>query len=453
MKKQRTQLAIGIVLSAFFLWLAFRRVDFQHLWVTLKGINYWWLIPFIIITLLSMYVRAIRWKYLFMPRYQLSSRRLFPPLIVGFAFNGIFPARAGEFARAYMGARREKISFSTMLATVVVERIFDGLTIFVLFALGLMFLPPFNPDICKKWDYAVHLNGLLLSIILGTITVGLLLLNISLLKAAKQTGRNSELKESAQKKSAGLIGRLALKLGAQTRPKVFKVITLSAIIVLLGILFLLLTGRIFDTEKVYFAWEKSYLINCETLQKISKKTTIVLLIFLVFLIGLLINRTRRIAQKILLNLPLLPTTIKVRFNQILDRFAEGLGALQSGKVLFWVIVYSLIVWLSVAASLQIMSLGFKDVTMNFWQATLIMIIICITISIPSAPGYWGLYEIGCVLAMSLLGIQQKIEISLSYSLVIHAGQMFPIIAVGLYFALKEHISYQAMQQQLENNGE
>ncbi|MCX7765136.1 MAG: flippase-like domain-containing protein, partial [Candidatus Sumerlaeia bacterium] len=69
MKKQRTQLIIGIGLSAFFLWLAFRRVDFQHLWVTLKGINYWWLIPFIIVTLLSMYVRAIRWKYLFMPRY------------------------------------------------------------------------------------------------------------------------------------------------------------------------------------------------------------------------------------------------------------------------------------------------------------------------------------------------------------------------------------------------
>ncbi|MCX7766225.1 MAG: flippase-like domain-containing protein, partial [Candidatus Sumerlaeia bacterium] len=374
-------------------------------------------------------------------------------LIVGFAFNGIFPARAGEFARAYLGARREKISFSTMLATIVVERIFDGLTIFVLFALGLMFLPPFNPDICKKWDYAVHLNGLLLTVVLGSIIVGLLLLLVSLLKSARQLVKNSVTNVPSQKKGAGLITKLALKLGARSKPKKFKVAVVGVIFVLLCVLFLLFTGSIFDKEKVYFAWEKSYLINCETLQRISKKTTFVLLVFLLFLIGLLINRTRRVAQKILLNLPLVPATIKERCNQILERFAEGLGALQSGKVLFWVIIYSLVVWLSVAGSLQIMSLGFKDITMNFWQATLIMIIICITISIPSAPGYWGLYEIGCVLAMSLLGIQQKIEISLSYSLVIHAGQMFPIIAVGLYYALKEHISYQAMQQQLENNEE
>ena len=123
------------------------------------------------------------------------------------------------------------------------------------------------------------------------------------------------------------------------------------------------------------------------------------------------------------------------------------------KTLLMIIFYSFIIWILVGVSLQVMSYGFEEINMNFWQAMLIVIIICITISIPSAPGYWGLYEFGCLLAMSLLGIQQHREISLSFSLVIHSGQMFPIIAIGLYCFIREQVSYETLTRQIENQGE
>ncbi len=62
-------------------------------------------------------------------------------LIIGFAVNNLLPARLGEFARAYMLGQREDISKSLSFATVVVERLLDGLTLLV-FLLALSFFFP-----------------------------------------------------------------------------------------------------------------------------------------------------------------------------------------------------------------------------------------------------------------------------------------------------------------------
>lgn len=144
--KKTIRFIIGCTVSIFFLYLAFRNVEFRRLAQVFRTINYWWTIPFISITLLSMYIRSVRWHWILKSRYNFSSVRLFPPLVIGFALNSLLPLRAGEFARPFVLARKEKIPYSTLLATVFVERIVDSMTLLFSFLFVLLFVK-INPEI------------------------------------------------------------------------------------------------------------------------------------------------------------------------------------------------------------------------------------------------------------------------------------------------------------------
>jgi uncharacterized protein (TIRG00374 family) len=74
-------------------------------------------------------VRTIRWQYLLRPVKKVSTLRLYPVVIIGLMANNILPARAGELARAYVLGQREKISKTTSLGTIAVDRLFDGVTL------------------------------------------------------------------------------------------------------------------------------------------------------------------------------------------------------------------------------------------------------------------------------------------------------------------------------------
>ena len=156
---------IGMLVSLVFLYLAFRKVDYTELWQALKGANYWFIIPNVILTIFSMWMRAFRWKYMVNPIKKVGLGRLFSSVMIGFMANNVLPARLGEFVRAYSLGTKENISKSASFATIVVERIFDGFSIlFILWATLLLF--PF-PDWVKKGSnlFLVMNLGILLLLI------------------------------------------------------------------------------------------------------------------------------------------------------------------------------------------------------------------------------------------------------------------------------------------------
>jgi uncharacterized protein (TIRG00374 family) len=63
------------------------------------------------------------------PVKRVTTLRLFPVVIIGLMANNLIPARAGELARAYVLGEREKISKTTSLGTIAVDRLFDGVTL------------------------------------------------------------------------------------------------------------------------------------------------------------------------------------------------------------------------------------------------------------------------------------------------------------------------------------
>jgi uncharacterized protein (TIRG00374 family) len=120
------KLWIGVIISAVLLYFALRGIQFAEIWAVLKTAQYLWLIPGIAVYFVAVWVRAWRWHYLLRPLKKIPTATMFPVVAIGYFGNNVTPARAGEVLRAFVLKRREGVSISASLATVIVERIFDG---------------------------------------------------------------------------------------------------------------------------------------------------------------------------------------------------------------------------------------------------------------------------------------------------------------------------------------
>jgi uncharacterized protein (TIRG00374 family) len=132
---KRWQFWVGIALSAVFLYLALRGLGLSEIWEPLRSARYGWLVPGVGVYFIGVWVRSWRWHYLLRPVKPVSTSRMFPIVAIGYMGNNIYPARAGEILRAFVLKRKEDIPVSASLATVIVERIFDGVVM-----LGFVFL-------------------------------------------------------------------------------------------------------------------------------------------------------------------------------------------------------------------------------------------------------------------------------------------------------------------------
>lgn len=134
---KRWQLLLGILISALFLWLALRGLRLTDVWSAVRAANYWWILPGVGAYMLGLVVRAWRWHYLLRPLKSIPTSTIFPIVTIGYMGNNIYPARIGEILRAYVLKRKEDIPISASLATIIIERIFDGVVMlgFVIFNL------------------------------------------------------------------------------------------------------------------------------------------------------------------------------------------------------------------------------------------------------------------------------------------------------------------------------
>ncbi|HET6421804.1 MAG TPA: lysylphosphatidylglycerol synthase transmembrane domain-containing protein [Geobacteraceae bacterium] len=140
MKKHKFnwQLWIGIGVSLFFLYVLFRKIDLHRLFAAFAEMDYRYLLPAVIATLIGYYVRAVRWKYLLMPLKDTGMKNLFTSTVIGYMANNLFPARLGELIRAYVLGEKERMEKSSVFATLVLDRLFDGFTVLILLIFTLL---------------------------------------------------------------------------------------------------------------------------------------------------------------------------------------------------------------------------------------------------------------------------------------------------------------------------
>jgi glycosyltransferase 2 family protein len=132
---------IGLLISVAFLFLVFRGLNFDRTITAIRGANYWLLLPALVAYFAGVWVRSVRWQVLLGPIKKITSWRLFPVVVIGYMANDVLPARIGEIVRAYVLGRREDVSTTATLATIVVERIFDGLVMILFMAAVALMVP------------------------------------------------------------------------------------------------------------------------------------------------------------------------------------------------------------------------------------------------------------------------------------------------------------------------
>ena len=349
-------LAIGILVSGVTLYLTFRNVPLDALLDYLSVVNYWWVIPTVFFIFVGFAIRVVRWQLLLSPVKKASFPSAFHPLMIGFALNGVLPARLGEVARPAAFAKKERVPFSKVLATVGAERVLDVFILLSFFA-----------------------------IVIATVDID---------------------------------PNLELTFG-------------------------------------------KYHLDTSTLDTVATATVrlCILMVFTIVLIS--VEKTRAFMKKIILGLPkLLFFTKKAtqdklkrslcsRLVQVLDNVAMGFYLLRSPWKLGLCLLLSLAAWFFAGLSHYVMALGCPGVNVSFLEMCAVMVILCFFISLPSVPGYWGLWEAGGVFGLLIFGVPYKQ--AAGYSLVNHFFQLVPIILVGLVSLIMTGLNIAQLKKQTDRS--
>jgi uncharacterized membrane protein YbhN (UPF0104 family) len=156
--KQKGQLLVGALLALVLLAFFFRGVDWAALGAALRGARLLPLAGLVLVTLLAYAARAWRWGDMLLPLGRVRYPDLFSATMVGFA-TGLLIPRAGELVRPWLVSRRYPIPTSAGFATIILERLFDLITVLVLFAVYLFALDPPSAQVESRLTQAVTFGG------------------------------------------------------------------------------------------------------------------------------------------------------------------------------------------------------------------------------------------------------------------------------------------------------
>ena len=172
---------LGLVVSLLFLGLLVWRIDLGETVRSLREANYLFVVPGIVLYFVALAFRTLRWWFLLLPLRRIAVGRLFPVVTVGYMANNLLPVRLGEVVRAYYLRQREDVSGSAALATIIVERVFDAVTLLFFLAVVSAFLPlaGFVQDLAR--DTGIPLTVLVVGMTLPFLAVLVILMVLAYL--------------------------------------------------------------------------------------------------------------------------------------------------------------------------------------------------------------------------------------------------------------------------------
>ena len=206
----------------------------------------------------------------------------------------------------------------------------------------------------------------------------------------------------------------------------------------------------------------NYNLNSKTLETVFSGMIKLSILLFVGIIIIGFDFTRKIINRIIMGMPSFLFFFGASFKKkiqdkvctpvvnIIENFASGFSFIKSPKLILICIIFSVIIWVLSALTYYVFSLGCPGINLSFAELTAVMLIVCFFIALPSAPGFWGLWEAGGVFAMLLFGVSEKE--AAGFTLANHAIQMFPVIIMGLISAFIigvdiRRVSYNQLKEQ------
>lgn len=160
--------ALGILLSAALLIYIASVFDLGESLRAIRMAHPGWILAGTLVYVSLFAIRGVRWAILLKPLKPISIRAATEVFLVGFMANNILPARLGDVARAVVLSKRQDVPASATFSNVMLERVFDGLTVVGMLAIALWLAPPE-----AAW---VHTVGFLMgAVFLGALAVSALL--------------------------------------------------------------------------------------------------------------------------------------------------------------------------------------------------------------------------------------------------------------------------------------
>jgi uncharacterized protein (TIRG00374 family) len=132
------QIVVGLACTLFFMALALYRVPLGAVGATIASANPMWIGAAMSVYAVNLSLRAWRWQIILSPVAAIRYSTVARALLIGYGLNSIMPARFGEFFRAEFLKIDMGLSRVSALSSIVVERLFDGLTVVGCLAFGLL---------------------------------------------------------------------------------------------------------------------------------------------------------------------------------------------------------------------------------------------------------------------------------------------------------------------------
>ncbi len=133
--------ALGYLIAAACLVWVFHDIHAGRLWESFTNLNWWWMALAIFCDVASYYCQGVRWELLLRPQGKISSLRTTQAIYAGLFTNEIVPLRVGELVRAYLVSRWLPTNFVSVIPSMAVERLFDGVWLALAIAAAALYVP------------------------------------------------------------------------------------------------------------------------------------------------------------------------------------------------------------------------------------------------------------------------------------------------------------------------
>ena len=129
--------------------------------------------------------------------------------------------------------------------------------------------------------------------------------------------------------------------------------------------------------------------------------------------------------------------IERRLLVVFDSMSDGLQGMRRPSQLGPTAVWSLVIWVVIVLSVWTCFRAAR-LDLPVTAALCFIAFIGLGVSLPSSPGFIGVFQAATVLALSFFGVD-KVD-ALGFSLLLHASQFVPVTLWGLLLLVVEHVS-------------
>lgn len=132
----------------------------------------------------------------------------------------------------------------------------------------------------------------------------------------------------------------------------------------------------------------------------------------------------------------LPFSIGVRF---LGTFLSALRSLGSVRRAAPVVLWTAALWFLNVISIYFTVSAFAfGAGIGFWGAATILVVICLALIAPAPPGFAGVFEFACTVALAIFAVGASE--AAAFAVLLHGSQFVLVTAIGIYFVAVDKVS-------------